>query len=150
MTPRTTKTERTIDGKELAVVARELYGKDRITDAQVRNRITEGVYKQFGYKSPTEMEQAVYNTIIAAAEIIIQVISLEGDWPVNLILPDPGDQRACVAFYNALMDLQDRYTVFLLHAIREADKDLPNPTGGQKEKPSVNERTSGSASIAAD
>lgn len=137
MSPRTTRTEKKLDGKPLTVVARELYGKDRITDTFIRSYIANAVYPRYGYKNAGEIQNAVYNTIIEVAEILVQVVSLEGDWPEGLILPDVTDKHGCVLFYDTLMELPDRYMAFLRAAIAEANAEpLPNQTGKDAEKTS--------------
>jgi hypothetical protein len=139
MDTRTTRTEKTLDGKPLVAVTRELYGKDRITDAFVRSFIATAIYPRYGHKNAGEIQNAVYNTVISVAEIIVQTVSLEGDWPEGLILPDVTDKRACALFYDKLMELPDRYMEFLMDAVVEANTEPdPNPTGEDDEKPSNN------------
>lgn len=113
---------------DLKVVTRELFGKDRVTDSYIRAWITNAVYPRYGWKKAADIENAVYNTIIEVAEIIVQTVSLEGDWH-GLVLPSPSDQAACIAFYDALAEMPDRYTALLLQGVRAANKEPENPTG---------------------
>jgi hypothetical protein len=127
MDPRTVTTKN--KSGTLVVVTRELLGKDRVALRYVRAALVDAIYPRYGWKKASEMENAVYVTITGVADVIVQTVSLEGDWPEGLILPDAADYPACLALHDRLQELPDRYMELLLKGVSAANEEPENPTG---------------------
>ena len=131
----------TTEENGLKVVARESLGKDSITANAIRYKIGEAIYPRYKLSKMTELNQSIWDTVIEVADIITQTVSLEetGDarWPENLVLPEPSNHAACVAFYDVLMDSPKRYKTLLLKAVEAVNADTPNLNGGQSGKESA-------------
>lgn len=131
MTTRTLTTEE----NGLRVVTRELIGRDEITENYIRKAIAEAIYARYDVAKWIDLPPIVWGRVVEVSSIITQTVSLEetGDarWPENLVLPDPSNHPACVAFFDILLDSPNRYKTLLLKAVEAVNTDIPNPNGGQ-------------------
>lgn len=140
MEPRTVITEK----YGLRVVTRELFGRDRAANTFVCAALMHAVYPRLGLKKAEDIPNAIYNVMGQVAQIIVQTVSLEevegseAHWPDGLVLPSTSNYPACVAFYDALMDLPDRYMALLLEGVKAVNADVPNLNGGKGVKVSPN------------
>lgn len=109
-----------------SVTVRERTGRDAVNAVYIHRSLARPFVMMTGVDDIGNLPSEIWAQVIEGAEIIQQVIHLEGEWG-DIVLPSDETDEARHTFLCLLLDSPERHILTLQEALKEVNTSPVNP-----------------------